>query len=166
MYHDMNVVKLFFDKQDDLDNRLRDVVVRSIKKLRSNFDNMPFTDLVKEQKSFLGSIVEFELKKEFKIKQGDDFDCQTEGVEWHIKFSITDKPMIPREAISGVCLLIGLHPVNHWQSAYVRARLFLAEPKYLTGGSNQDRKKGINKDGEKNTVLVSCPTTFIGEALR
>lgn len=115
--------------------------------------------LSKTEKTHIGSLVEINLRREFKslFQDGKKLDFQVDGIEIDCKFSIYHgKWMIPREAVGELLLVCTASDENsEWGIGVIRA----AEDK-LNSGKNQDSKRTF-----KAASVSDVEWIFFGAAL-
>lgn len=104
--------------------------------------------LLKTEKTFMGTLVEINLHREFLFEDGLRMDYRISGVEVDCKFSQSlGGWMIPPEAYEEqhvVLLVWANEAANRWEAGLVRVRnddLFLGRP-------NRDRKRPLTPIGE------------------
>ena len=133
---------------------------RTASVLRATFDQLydgmrtgryRWDQLHKTEKTHFGTLVEINMQREFKFKDGLSLDYRIAGIEVDCKYSQSMWGwMIPPEARGRLCLLLtadegeperDLYPPQ-WSMGLIRAT-----KDRLTGGGNRDAKVQISKEG-------------------
>ncbi|MGA4849068.1 NaeI family type II restriction endonuclease [Streptomyces sp. G5(2025)] len=94
-------------------------------------------ELFKTEKTHAGTLVEINLQREFKFRDGNAMDYRIAGIEVDCKYSQQFGGwMIPPEAVGHVCLLVWADDYkNQWS-----AGLFRVQDEWLNRGGNRDLK--------------------------
>jgi hypothetical protein len=106
-----------------------------------------YHELQNSEKTYIGTVVEIELRERLSLHRGQLLDLKVNGVEVDVKFSASTAWMIPPEAVNHPCLLIS---ANETTSVYDLG-LFLADPAFLTA-PNRDQKRGISALGRASAL--------------
>lgn len=101
-------------------------------------------ELHKTEKTHCGTLVEINLHREFKFKDGNELDYEIAGQDVDCKYSQTlGGWMIPPEAHGKLCLLVWSNDKDSkWNIGLVRAH-----PNLLNLGANRDCKATLNVEG-------------------
>lgn len=123
--------------------------------LRDTFDQLydgqrtgrwNFTDLHKTEKTYMGTLVEINLHREFDFDDGDKTDYGIAGVQVDCKYSM--KPygwMLPPEVIGEIALLVtASDEVSTWQAGLVRVT-----PEATRTSQNRDAKTSLSPLGRQ-----------------
>ncbi|MFC9253199.1 NaeI family type II restriction endonuclease [Amycolatopsis thailandensis] len=122
-----------------------------------------FSQLHKTEKTYMGTLIEINLHREFGFEDGDVMDYKIAGIEVDCKYSMSKGWMLPPEAAGHICLLLWAEDQKQsWSAGLVRIR-----EEYLNRGANRDSKNTLNKAGraailplwEDHTVLE--PNLFL-----
>lgn len=101
--------------------------------------------LFKTEKTHCGTLVEINLQREFKFKDGATMDFEIAGWEVDCKYSQKlGSWMIPPEAMDRLCLVTWAEDSRNprWSAGLIRIT-----PDVLTAGGNRDGKKSISRKG-------------------
>lgn len=102
--------------------------------------------LHKTEKTHFGTLVEINLQREFKFRDGEKLDYSIQGVDVDCKYSYSSAWMIPPEAQGKVCMVVAASDeASSWSLGLVRAG-----DNYLNKGSNRDGKATLNAEGRAN----------------
>lgn len=107
-------------------------------------------DLEKTEKTYLGTLVEIEIRNALKLDYGDRLDLKIAGNEVDIKFTSLNDWMIPQEAIDQPCLLVAAD--DHRHQCFLG--LVVARREYLRAGKNRDTKKSLIASEWKNIMWI------------
>jgi hypothetical protein len=109
-------------------------------------------DLHKTEKTHCGTLVEINLHREFKFKDGERLDYKIAGIEVDCKYSQRiNSWMIPPEALGHLCLVAwaedNAEPL--WSLGLVRVT-----PDRLNTGGNRDAKATLNESGRNAIAWI------------
>ena len=121
-----------------------DAVIQTPRTGRRSYD-----ELEKTEKTYIGTRVEIVLRAFFRLPKGK-LDLLILGANADIKFTIGSNWMMPSEVIRHPCLLLAADE----ERARCYFGLFVADPAYLTVGTNQDKKKTISSVGFANIMWL------------
>ncbi|WP_328997889.1 hypothetical protein OHA18_25900 [Kribbella sp. NBC_00709] len=99
--------------------------------------------LLKTEKTHLGTLVEIELRRAFPFRDGQYLDFEHEGFEFDLKFSVSNNWMIPAELIGKLCMLV---TVNDSRSIWSAGVLEIT-PGLVRQGTNRDGKATLTPEG-------------------
>jgi hypothetical protein len=110
-----------------------------------------YTDLLKTEKTHMGTLVEINLQREFDFGDGGLMDYRIAGVEVDCKFS---KELggwqIPLEADGHLCLLVWADDqLSLWSAGLIRVT-----DAVLRRGRNRDSKRTLNKEGVRQIAWL------------
>ena len=111
-----------------------------------------FDQLYKTEKTHCGTLVEINLRREFKeFQDGDTLDYRIAGIEVDCRYSQTlGAWMIPPEAEYHLCLLVWAEDqICQWSMGIVRAH-----PDRLNVGRNRDGKATLNGVGRRAIAWI------------
>lgn len=140
----------WFRRRDNLEQRFSAVLRQSIDEVLDGQRTGRFDidTAEKTEKTYLGTKVEIVCRAEFGLGRGlQRMDYRVADEDVDAKFSLSGNWMIPREAMGHICLLMEASDVN----ATFNIGLARIRNEILTGGSNQDGKRSISKEG-KNRI--------------
>jgi hypothetical protein len=108
-------------------------------------------ELYKTEKTHAGTLVEINLQREFKFKDGSKLDYSIAGADVDCKFSQNLFAwMIPPEAEGHLCLVVwASDEVSKWSAGLVRA-----SKQHLSLGSNRDQKRTLSKEGREAIIWL------------
>ncbi len=102
-----------------------------------------FDQLHKTEKTYMGTLIEINLHREFGFEDGAVMDYKIAGIDVDCKYSMSKGWMLPPEAVGHICLLLWAEDLKQsWSAGLVRVR-----PEYLNRGANRDSKNTLNKAG-------------------
>ncbi len=108
-------------------------------------------ELEKTEKTYIGTKVEILTRAILGVQKGKKLDLLVNGIEVDAKFSISDKWMIPLEALNEICLVIyGNEHKGTYGVGLLRMSL-----KNLTTSKNRDLKRGVSAAGRKNMLWLA-----------
>ena len=122
-----------------------------------------YDQLHKTEKTYMGTLIEINLHREFEFEDGDLMDYKIAGIEVDCKYSMSKGWMLPPEAAGHICLLLWAEDLKQsWSAGLIRVC-----EEYLNRGANRDSKNTLNKAGrsailqlwESHTVLA--PNLFL-----
>lgn len=120
-----------------------------------------YSELQNTEKTYIGTLVEIDLRSALGLKRGSDLDLEIGGRAVDVKFSGLGKSwMIPPEAIGQPCILITADEnTSRFSMGVIVARI-----EYLTPGVNRDKKRSLSAAGRNNVCWIcqdaSYPTNF------
>ncbi len=99
--------------------------------------------LFKTEKTHAGTVVEINLQREFKFKDGVNMDYQIQGVDVDCKYSQQFGGwMIPPEAVGHLCLLVWADDyTSRWSAGLLRIK-----GEWLNRGNNRDMKLTVKAE--------------------
>jgi hypothetical protein len=100
-----------------------------------------YDQLHKTEKTYMGTLVEINLHRQFGFDDGDATDYRIAGIEVDCKYSMTYGGWeLPPEAIDHLCLLITANDeTSSWSAGLIRIR-----EEYLRGKPNRDSKRQLS----------------------
>ena len=103
-----------------------------------------YDQLHKTEKTYMGTLVEINLHRQFGFDDGDATDYRIAGIEVDCKYSMTYGGWeLPPEAIDHLCLLITANDeTSSWSAGLIRVR-----EEYLRGRPNRDSKRQLSAAG-------------------
>ena len=103
-----------------------------------------YDQLHKTEKTYMGTLVEINLHRQFGFGDGDATDYRIAGVEVDCKYSMTYGGWeLPPEAIDHLCLLITANDeTSSWSAGLIRVR-----EEYLRDKPNRDSKRQLSAAG-------------------
>jgi Restriction endonuclease NaeI len=103
-----------------------------------------YDQLHKTEKTYMGTLVEINLHRQFGFDDGDTTDYRIAGIEVDCKYSMTYGGWeLPPEAIGQLCLLITANDeTSGWSAGLIRVR-----EEYLRGKPNRDSKRQLSAAG-------------------
>ncbi len=106
-----------------------------------------YDQLHKTEKTYMGTLVEINLHRQFGFRDGDTTDYRIAGIEVDCKYSMADGGWeLPPEAIDHLCLLITADDeMSTWSAGLIRVRA-----EYLRGKPNRDAKRQLSASGRSH----------------
>jgi hypothetical protein len=103
-----------------------------------------YDQLHKTEKTYMGTLVEINLHRQFGFRDGNATDYLIAGIEVDCKYSMTYGGWeLPPEAIDHLCLLITAEDeTSSWSAGLIRVR-----EEYLRGKPNRDSKRQLSSSG-------------------
>jgi hypothetical protein len=103
-----------------------------------------YDQLHKTEKTYMGTLVEINLHRQFGFDDGDVTDYRIAGIEVDCKYSMTYGGWeLPPEAIDHLCLLItASDEASNWSAGLIRVR-----EEYLRDRGNRDSKRQLSATG-------------------
>jgi hypothetical protein len=103
-----------------------------------------YDQLHKTEKTYMGTLVEINLHRQFGFDDGDATDYRIAGIEVDCKYSMSYGGWeLPPEAIDHLCLLITADDeASTWSAGLIRIR-----DEYLRGRPNRDSKRQLSTSG-------------------
>ena len=103
-----------------------------------------YDQLHKTEKTYMGTLVEINLHRQFGFDDGDATDYRIAGIEVDCKYSMSYGGWeLPPEAIDHLCLLITADDeTSTWSAGLIRVR-----GEYLRGKPNRDSKRQLSAAG-------------------
>ncbi|TAH37515.1 MAG: hypothetical protein EYC62_01120 [Alphaproteobacteria bacterium] len=107
-------------------------------------------ELEKTEKAYIGTKIEILLRDFLDIPKGVVLDLQINGLEVDIKNTIKRDWMIPQEAFGKICILVR----SSEEKSKCDLGLIVTRTEYLSKGQNQDKKKRISAEGQKQIYWI------------
>jgi len=106
-----------------------------------------YDQLHKTEKTYMGTLVEINLHRQFGFDDGDATDYRIAGIEVDCKYSMTYGGWeLPPEAIDHLCLLITANDMtSSWSAGLIRVR-----EDYLRDRRNRDSKRQLSAAGRSH----------------
>lgn len=124
---------------------VRDAVFEALRWVRTG--RLEIEDLYKTEKTYIGTLVEIELRDQFGFQKGNKLDYKIVGIEVDCKFTIQKNWAIPQEARGKLCLIGSL--AKKKRNIQFSLGLIRADESILNTGRNRDRKTTIKKTNKK-----------------
>ena len=110
-----------------------------------------YDQLHKTEKTYMGTLVEINLHRQFGFDDGDVTDYRIAGIEVDCKYSMTYGGWeLPPEAIDHLCLLVTANDeTSSWSAGLIRVR-----EEYLRGRPNRDSKRQLSTAGRARATKL------------
>lgn len=145
--HALGDVVEFFLRRSGFEQQAAETLRRALDEVIDGMRTGRWTvqSLEKTEKTYIGTKVEILFRFEFDLDEGRVLDTQIQGHEVDIKCTVQRDWMIPREALSRLCLLVQVDDErSRFSIGVVRA-----EKSLMRSGLNRDQKTSLSTEGKK-----------------
>jgi hypothetical protein len=143
---ELESVELEFYRLDPTGNQVAAVLRDTLDQLYDGqrTGRWKYDQLHKTEKTYMGTLVEINLHRQFGFDDGTTTDYRIAGIEVDCKYSMTYGGWeLPPEAIGHLCLLITANDeTSSWCAGLIRVR-----EEYLRGKPNRDSKRQLSAAG-------------------